>query len=82
MKEEKINRNIMFTLIALPYAPEALEPVISKETIGFHHGKHLQAYVDNLNKLLPGSGYERVWLWRKLCERLRLGRYLTMQDRY
>ena len=38
-------------LMALPYAPEALEPVISKETIGFHHGKHLQAYVDNLNKL-------------------------------
>ena len=62
MKEEKINRNIMFTLIALPYAPEALEPVISKETIGFHHGKHLQAYVDNLNKLLPGSGYEGMAL--------------------
>ena len=42
-----------YELMALPYAPEALEPVISKETIGFHHGKHLQAYVDNLNKLLP-----------------------------
>ena len=40
-----------FELMALPYAPEALEPVISHETIGFHHGKHLQAYVDNLNKL-------------------------------
>ena len=40
-----------YELMALPYAPEALEPVISKETIGFHHGKHLQAYVDNLNKL-------------------------------
>ena len=52
----------MFTLIALPYAPAALEPVISKETIGFHHGKHLQAYVDNLNKLLPGSGYEGMAL--------------------
>ena len=37
--------------MALPYAPDALEPVISKETIGFHHGKHLQAYVDNLNGL-------------------------------
>ena len=45
-----------YELMALPYAPEALEPVISKETIGFHHGKHLQAYVDNLNKLLPDSG--------------------------
>ena len=41
----------MFTLIELPYAPDALEPVISKETIAFHHGKHLQAYVNNLNGL-------------------------------
>ena len=44
-----------FELMALPYAPEALEPVISKETIGFHHGKHLAAYVNNLNGLLEGS---------------------------
>jgi len=36
----------MFTLIQLPYAMEALEPVISAETISLHHGKHLQAYVD------------------------------------
>ena len=41
-----------YELMALPYAPDALEPVISKETIGFHHGKHLQAYVDNLNGLV------------------------------
>ena len=46
----------MFTLIDLPYAPTALEPVISAQTLSFHHGKHLQAYVDNLNKLLPGTG--------------------------
>ena len=51
-----------YELMALPYAPKALEPVISKETIGFHHGKHLQAYVDNLNKLLPGSEYEGMAL--------------------
>ena len=44
-----------FSLMALPYAPEALEPVISKETIGFHHGKHLAGYVNNLNALLEGS---------------------------
>ena len=50
----------MFNLIDLPYEPDALEPVISSQTIGFHHGKHLQAYVDNLNKLLPGSGYESL----------------------
>ena len=41
--------------MALPYATEALEPVISKETIAFHHGKHLAGYVNNLNGLLEGS---------------------------
>ena len=52
----------MFTLIQLSYAMEALEPVISAQTLSFHHGKHLQAYVDNLNKLLPDSGYEGMAL--------------------
>ncbi len=52
----------MFTLINLPYAPEALAPAISAETLSFHHGKHLKAYVDNLNKLLPGSGFEDLAL--------------------
>ena len=46
----------MYTLIELPY--KSLAPVISDQTLAFHHGKHLQAYVDNLNKLLPGSGLE------------------------
>ena len=44
-----------FELMALPYAPDGLEPVISKETIAFHHGKHLAGYVNNLNALLEGS---------------------------
>ena len=44
-----------FELMALPYSENALEPVISKETIGFHHGKHLLTYVNNLNGLLEGS---------------------------
>ena len=44
-----------FELMALPYAPDALEPVISKETIAFHHGKHLAGYVNNLNGLLEES---------------------------
>ena len=52
----------MFTLIDLPYAPNALEPVISAQTLSFHHGKHLQTYVDNLNKLLPDSGLENLVL--------------------
>ena len=47
-----------FELMPLPYAPAALEPVISAATLGFHHGKHLLAYVNNLNAALPGSGLE------------------------
>ena len=48
--------NGQFAMPALGY--ESLGEVISKETLGFHHGKHLKAYVDNLNKALPGSGLE------------------------
>jgi Fe-Mn family superoxide dismutase len=48
----------MFTLIDLPYPKDALEPVISARTLEFHHGKHLQAYIDNLNKFIPNSGLE------------------------
>ena len=47
-----------YQLIQLPYEANALEPVISKETIGFHHGKHLQAYVNNLNAAIEGTKYE------------------------
>ena len=57
-----------FSLMALPYAPEALEPVISRETIGFHHGKHLAGYVNNLNGLLPGSGFEEATLEEIVCK--------------
>ena len=49
-----------FAMPALNY--EALGTVISKETLSFHHGKHLKAYVDNLNKALPGSGMEGLSL--------------------
>ena len=51
---------LLFSLITLPYAPEALEPVISRETIEYHHGKHLQTYVDNLNKLVVGTEFESM----------------------
>ena len=57
-----------FELMALPYEAGALEPVISKETIGFHHGKHLAAYVNNLNALLPGSGMEALTLEEIVCK--------------
>ncbi len=46
-----------FELPTLPYEKNALEPVISERTLEFHHGKHHQAYVNNLNKLLPGSDF-------------------------
>src|SRR5581483_10130325 len=42
----------------LPYPEDALSHVISANTLQFHHGKHHKAYVDNLNKLLPGSEFE------------------------
>ncbi|MCL2027078.1 MAG: superoxide dismutase [Bacteroidales bacterium] len=45
-------------LIQLPYAANALEPVISQETIEFHHGKHLLTYVNNLNNLIQGTKFE------------------------
>ena len=52
----------MFSLIDLPFPLSALEPVISAQTLSFHHGKHLQAYVDNLNKLIPGTEFESMSL--------------------
>ncbi|HWA12899.1 MAG TPA: Fe-Mn family superoxide dismutase [Burkholderiales bacterium] len=46
----------------LPYAPDALQPHISKETIEFHYGKHHQAYVTNLNNLVKGTEFENLAL--------------------
>ena len=58
MKKQTMPVDGKFELMALPYAPDALAPVISADTIGFHHSKHLLAYVNNLNALLPGSEFE------------------------
>mgnify|MGYP000027224334 FL=1 len=49
---------MMFNMPTLPYAHNALEPVISQATIDFHYGKHLQTYVNNLNSLVPGTEFE------------------------
>ena len=49
-------------LPTLPYAKDALAPVISAETIEYHYGKHHQAYVTNLNNLIPGTEFESLSL--------------------
>ncbi|WP_374489401.1 superoxide dismutase [Zoogloea sp.] len=51
-----------FTLPELPYAKNALAPHISEETLEFHYGKHHNAYVVNLNNLIPGTEYEALSL--------------------
>ena len=50
----------VFSLPQLPYEKDALEPVISRETIDYHYGKHLQAYVNTLNTLVKGTEYEKL----------------------
>jgi len=52
----------MFVLPDLPYAADALEPVISARTLGFHHGKHHRTYVETLNTLLAEAGHAPVSL--------------------
>lgn len=58
----------VFTLPELPYEASALEPVISRETIEYHHGKHLQAYVNTLNTLVKGTEYEKMNLEEIVCK--------------
>lgn len=58
--DNKNTKAMKFELIKLPYATNALEPVISQQTIELHHGKHLQTYVTNLNNLVPGTKYENM----------------------
>jgi Fe-Mn family superoxide dismutase len=55
------NEHVMkFELVKLPYATDGLEPVISKQTIEYHHGKHLQTYVNNLNNMVLGTKFENA----------------------
>lgn len=53
---------IIHEMPALPYNMDALAPKISKETMEYHYGKHLKAYVDNLNRLIKGTTYETMEL--------------------
>lgn len=58
-KEEK---DMKFELFKLPYATNALEPVISQQTVELHWGKHVQTYVNNLNNLIAGTPFENASL--------------------
>ena len=58
----------MFQLPPLPYADNALEPVISANTISFHYGKHHKTYVDNLNNLVKGTDFESASLEKIITE--------------
>jgi Fe-Mn family superoxide dismutase len=51
-----------YTLMPLPYSLDALQPVISQETVEFHYHKHHQGYVNKLNELIPGSPWEKMSL--------------------
>ncbi|WP_066720060.1 superoxide dismutase [Clostridium sp. Marseille-P299] len=64
------NQNYPFQLEALPYAYDALEPYVDALTVQIHHGKHVQTYVDNLNKALEGSKVHQSWLLTDLLSRL------------
>jgi len=57
MNNDKIKSASPHVLPSLPYANNALDPVISANTIGFHYGKHHKGYVDNLNKLVAGTEF-------------------------
>ena len=51
-----------YQLPELPYAKDALDPHISAETIEYHYGKHHKAYVDNINRLITGTEFEKMSL--------------------
>lgn len=55
-------------LMTLPYALDALSPLMSKETLEFHYGKHHQTYVNNLNNLITGTKFENSTLVEIILE--------------
>lgn len=65
---DKIKNVSEFVLPALPYADNALDPIISANTISFHYGKHHKAYVDNLNKLIAGTEFVGLPLEKIITE--------------
>ena len=59
-----------FSLMPLPYPTDALEPYISQRTVELHHGKHMQTYVDNLNKALEAYPKYHTWTLEQLLSQL------------
>lgn len=68
MSNDKSESESPHVLPSLPYADNALVPVISVNTIGFHYGKHHKGYVDNLNKLVAGTEYAALPLEKIITE--------------
>ena len=68
MSNDKIESASPHVLLPLPYAENALGPVISANTIGFHYGKHHKGYVDTLNKLIAGTRFEELSLEKIIVE--------------
>ncbi|MFA5250995.1 MAG: superoxide dismutase [Phycisphaerae bacterium] len=68
MSDDKIKNASPHILPTLPYADNALDPVISAKTISFHYGKHHKGYVDNLNKLITGTKFADMPLEKIITE--------------
>jgi len=67
MSNVTLQKSPVHVLPPLPYAENALEPVISARTMGFHYGKHHKGYVDNLNKMIAGTDYAGLTLGKLVC---------------
>ena len=67
MSDDTLQKRCVHVLPPLPYAENALEPLISARTMGFHYGKHHKGYVDNLNKMIAGTDYADVTLEKLIC---------------
>lgn len=65
---EVVEKGGLHILPPLPYAEDALDPVISGRTIGFHYGKHHRGYVDTLNKLIAGTEFANLSLEKLIAD--------------
>ena len=68
MSNDTVKSLSLIVLPPLPYADNALDPVISANTIGFHYGKHHKGYVDNLNKLIAETEFADMTLEKIITE--------------